>query len=295
MAGRFGSVLTAMATPFTPDGSLDVPGVRTLASHLLAHGTDTIVSAGTTGESPTLAHDEKRDLWSAVIDIAHAAGKQVVCGTGTYSTAESIELTKLAADLGADGVLVVTPYYNKPPQRCLIEHFTAVAGATNLPVLLYNIPGRSVVRIEHATLLALADVENIVGVKDSTGDLDGVARLLREAPDRFDIYCGDDWATFSMVALGAAGVVSVASHLAGERIAEMVALLHAGDVAAARKIHLDLQPLYDGLFATASPILLKAALEMLALPAGPLRLPLSAATPDERAGIEAVLRQTGVL
>ena len=295
MAGRFGTVLTAMATPFTAQGELDVDGVRTLAEHLLAHGTDALVVAGTTGESPTLSFEEKRLLWATSVDVAHAQGKQVVCGTGTYATAESIELTKLAAETGADGVLVVTPYYNKPPQRCLVDHFTAVAGATSLPVVLYNIPGRTGTRIDHQTLLTLSSVGNIVGVKDSTGDMDGVSHLLAEAPAGFDVYSGDDWATFPMMSLGAAGVVSVATHVAGDRIAEMAALLDKGELDAARRIHLSLLDVFDALFSTASPIPLKAALEMLGLPAGPLRAPLSSATPDERAVVETALRNAGLL
>lgn len=295
MSGRFGAVLTAMATPFHADGTLDVDGVRTLASHLYDHGTDAIVSAGTTGESPTLTIDEKRDLWTVVGEVAREKGRPLICGTGTYSTAESIELTELAASCGADAVLVVTPYYNKPPQRCLIEHFTAVAGATDLPMILYNIPGRTSTRIEHETLLELAAVDTIVGVKDSTGDLDGAVRLLREAPDGFDVYTGDDWSTFFYASMGAVGVVSVAAHLVGEQMSEMIALVQSGDLAGGRKIQLELQPVNDMLFSTTSPIPLKAALEMMGLPAGPLRLPLSSATADERAVVERALRETGLL
>ncbi len=295
MPGRFGAVATAMATPFTADGALDVDGIATLAAHLYDHGTDTIVAAGTTGESPTLTTDEKRILWETVAQVAGEKGKKLVCGTGTYNTAESIELTILAEACGADGVLVVTPYYNKPPQRSLVEHFSMVAGATRLPVILYNIPGRTATRIEHATLLKLAAVPNIVAVKDSTGDFDGAAKLLREAPDGFEVYSGDDWATFEFLCLGGAGVVSVAAHLVGERIAEMVGLIESGDVAAARKIHQDLSPLFAALFCTSSPIPLKAALEMLGLPAGPLRPPLFAATDEERATVRSALADAGLL
>ncbi len=295
MPGRFGAVATAMATPFTADGALDVSGVRTLAAHLYDHGTETIVAAGTTGESPTLTIDEKRILWETVVGVAADKGKKVVCGTGTYSTAESIELTILAEECGADGVLVVTPYYNKPPQRALVEHFSMVAGATELPVLLYNIPGRTATRIEHATLLTLAAVPNIVGVKDSTGDFDGATRLMSEAPDGFDVYTGDDWSTFEYACLGGAGVVSVAAHLVGERMSEMIGLVESGDVAAARKIHEDLAPLCAALFCTTSPIPLKAALEMLGLPGGPLRPPMFAATDDERATVRSALADAGLL
>lgn len=295
MAGRFGSVLTAMATPFNADGSLDLEGVRHLTRHLYEHGTEAIVAAGTTGESPTLTHDEKKALFETVLEVARDQGKRVICGTGTYSTAESIELTEMAESCGADGALVVTPYYNKPPQRALTEHFRMIAEATSLPVIMYNIPGRTGTRIEHDTLLRLAEVPNIVGVKDSTGDFDGVARLLREAPEGFDVYCGDDWATFGYVCLGAAGVVSVASHLVGGEIADMVELVEKGDLDAARAVHRRLSPLFSALFCTTSPIPLKAALELMGLPGGPLRPPMFAATDGERAIVEKALKDAGVL
>jgi 4-hydroxy-tetrahydrodipicolinate synthase len=294
MSGRFGAVLTAMATPFREDGSLDLDGAQTLARHLLEHGTDTLVVAGSTGESPTLTHDEKRELWRAVIEVARGAGK-VICGTGTYATEETIALTAMAEDLGADGALVVTPYYNKPPQRGLVAHFTKVAESSSLPLILYNIPGRTATRLEHATLLELAAVPTIVAVKDSTGDHEGVAKLIREAPPDFELYSGDDWATFSFMALGAKGIVSVASHLAGDRIKEMCELIDAGDPTAARKLNDELAPLFSVLFITSNPIPLKAALEMVGLPAGPPRLPLVPATDEERARIRATLEDVGVL
>jgi 4-hydroxy-tetrahydrodipicolinate synthase len=294
MSGRFGAVLTAMATPFREDGSLDLDGAQTLARHLFDHGTDTLVVAGSTGESPTLTHDEKRELWRAVIEAARGAGK-VVCGTGTYATDDTIELTAMAEELGADGALVVTPYYNKPPQRGLLAHFTKVAESSSLPLILYNIPGRTATRIEHATLLELAAVPTIVAVKDSTGDHEGVSKLIREAPPDFELYSGDDWATFSFMALGAKGIVSVASHLAGDRIREMCELIDAGDPASARKLHDELAPLFSVLFITSNPIPLKAALEMVGLPAGPPRLPLVPATDEERARIRATLEDVGVL
>ena len=294
MSGRFGAVLTAMATPFREDGSLDLDGAQTLARHLLDHGTDTLVVAGSTGESPTLNHDEKRELWRAVIEAARGAGK-VVCGTGTYATDDTIELTAMAEELGADGALVVTPYYNKPPQRGLLAHFTKVAESSSLPLIIYNIPGRTATRIEHATLLELAAVPTIVAVKDSTGDHEGVSKLIREAPPDFELYSGDDWATFSFMVLGAKGIVSVASHLVGDRIREMCELIDAGDAASARKLHDELAPVFSVLFITSNPIPLKAALEMLGLPAGPPRLPLVPATDDERARIRATLEDVGVL
>jgi 4-hydroxy-tetrahydrodipicolinate synthase len=294
MSGKFGSVLTAMVTPFRDDYSLDVDGAQQLASHLLDNGTDSIVVAGSTGEAPTLTHDEKRDLFRAVVEAARGRGK-VIAGTGTYSTAESVELTRLAQAAGCDAALVVAPYYNKPPQRGLVAHFTRIAESTDLPILLYNIPGRTAVRIEHETLLTLARIRNMVGVKDSTGDLDGVSRLVRETPPGFDVYCGDDWAAFGECCLGAAGVVSVASHVVGPRIHEMLELVETGDVSAARKVHEELAPVFNVLFITSNPIPVKAALELVGRPAGPPRLPLVPATQDERDRVRKVLEEANLL
>ncbi|MFN2544043.1 MAG: 4-hydroxy-tetrahydrodipicolinate synthase [Actinomycetota bacterium] len=294
MSGTYGRVLTAMVTPFRDDYSLDLDGAQQLADHLLEHGTDTIVVAGSTGEAPTLTHDEKGDLFRAVVDAARGKGK-VVAGTGTYATAETVELTRLAQAAGCDAALVVAPYYNKPPQRGLVAHFTQVAEATDLPILLYNIPSRTGIRIEHETLLQLASLSNVVGVKDSTGDFDGLARLLREAPSSFEVYGGDDWASFSHACLGAQGVVSVASHLVGSRINEMLELVEQGDVPAGRKIQDELSPVFDVLFITSNPIPVKAALELVGRPAGPPRLPLVPATQDERDRIRRVLEESSLL
>ena len=295
MAGRFGSLITAMVTPFREEGhALDVDGAQRLASHLLDTGSDAIVVAGSTGESPTLTYKEKAELFRAVRDVTNGRGK-LICGTGTYSTAETLELTQAAEDAGADGLLVVTPYYNKPPQRGLIAHFERVADATELPIIVYNIPGRTATRIEHETLLQLAERPNIVAVKDSTGDFQGVSRLMAEAPPDFEVYSGDDWATFGYVCLGAVGIVSVASHLVGPQIRQMIELIQTGDVPAARKIHEDLSPLFNALFITSNPIPLKAALEMIGLPAGVPRLPLVPATAEERTRVRKALEDAGLL
>jgi 4-hydroxy-tetrahydrodipicolinate synthase len=294
MAARFGAVVTAMVTPFRQDHSLDLDGAQALARHLLEHGTDSIVVAGSTGESPTLSHREKLDLFRAVIEAADGGGK-VVCGTGTYNTAETIELSCEAQELGADGLLVVTPYYSKPPQRGLLEHFTQVANAVDLPVIAYNIPGRTGIRIEHDTLLQIAEVPNIVAVKDSTGDFQAISRLISEAPADFEVYSGDDWATFGYLCLGAVGVVSVAAHVVGDRIHHLTDLVLSGDIPAARKVHEELSPLFNALFITTNPIPVKTALDILGLPAGPPRLPLVPATKDERARIEKALSDARLL
>jgi 4-hydroxy-tetrahydrodipicolinate synthase len=294
MTGRFGGVLTAMATPFREDFSLDVDRAQDLARWLADNGTEGLVVAGSTGEAATMSDDEKVTLFSAVVDAVKGKAK-VIAGTGTYDTRHSIHLTEEAEKAGADAVLVVSPYYNKPPQRGLLAHFTEVAGATGLPMIVYNIPGRTAVRIEHDTLLRLAEVENIVAVKDSTGDLDSVARLIREAPDGFEVYSGDDWATFFYMALGAAGVVSVASHLAGPRIGQMISLIEGGDLAGARKLHYELMPLFGSLFITSNPIPLKAALGLIGQPGGPPRLPLVPATEDEITKVKQGLVESGVV
>jgi 4-hydroxy-tetrahydrodipicolinate synthase len=294
MAGRFGSVVTAMVTPFREDHALDYDGAERLASYLLDNGSDAIVLAGSTGESPTLTYKEKAELFRRVADAVRGRGK-VLCGTGTYSTAETLELTQAAEDAGADGLLVVTPYYNKPPQRGLIAHFERVAEATNLPIIAYNIPGRTATRIEHDTLLRLAQTPNIVAVKDSTGDFQGISRLIAEAPPDFEVYSGDDWATFGYVCLGAVGVVSVASHLVGTQIRQMIDLIETGDVAAARKLHESLSPLFNALFITSNPIPVKAALEMLGRPAGVPRLPLVPATAEERERVRKALEDARLL
>jgi len=294
MAGRFGAVVTAMVTPFHEDHSLDLDGAQELAAYLLENGSDALVVAGSTGESPTLTHKEKVELFRAVIEVARGRGK-VVCGTGTYSTAETVGLSREAEDVGADGLLLVTPYYNKPPQRGLLEHFTLVASAVSVPIVAYNIPGRTGIRIEHDTLLSMSEISNIVGVKDSTGDFQAISRLISEAPADFEVYSGDDWATFGYVCLGAVGVISVAAHLVGGRIRQMIDLIASGDIPAARKIHEELTPLFNALFITSNPIPVKTALGLVGRPAGPPRLPLVPATAEERARIEKALGDARLL
>jgi len=294
MAGRFGAVVTAMVTPFHQDHALDLDSARSLAVHLYEHGSESLVVAGSTGESPTLTHKEKVELFRAVIEVAKGKGK-VLCGTGTYNTAETLELSREAEELGADGLLLVTPYYNKPPQAGLLEHFTQVANAVNVPVIAYNIPGRTGIRIEHDTLLRMAEVPNIVGVKDSTGDFQSISRLISEAPPEFEVYSGDDWATFGYLCLGAVGIVSVAAHLVGTRIRQLCDLIFAGDIPAARKIHEELTPLFNALFITSNPIPVKAALEMVGQPVGPPRLPLVPASTEERERIRRALVDAGLV
>jgi 4-hydroxy-tetrahydrodipicolinate synthase len=280
MPGRFGRVLTAMATPFSSDGNLDLDGAQRLAHRLLDSGTDTLVVAGTTGESPTLTADEKARLWAAVVEVA--GGDRVMAGTSTYSTAESVELTHLAEKAGAGSLLLVTPYYNKPPQSGLITHFSAIAGSTGLPCMLYNIPGRTACTIEVPTMVRLFEqLDNVVAVKDAVGDMAAASRLYRDTGGELEQYSGDDKNLLPLLAVGGVGVVSVAAHLVGPALQEIIQAWERGDTTTALDLHLRNLELFEGLFATASPILLKTCMNLLGLPAGPLRAPLVDATPEQ--------------
>jgi 4-hydroxy-tetrahydrodipicolinate synthase len=271
--GRFGAVLTAMVTPFNDDGSLDLDGAQTLARHLAAHGNDGLVVTGTTGEAPTMTDDEKRDLWVAVKE---AVTVPVVAGSTSNDTAHSVHLTKLATAAKVDGILAQTPYYNRPSQAGLDAHFRAVAGATDLPVLLYDIPirtGRKIARDTHIRLFR--EVTNIVGVKDAVSDAAESAALAAACPG-LELYSGEDKMTLSLLAVGACGVISVASHWNGELPSEMFAAFAKGDVDTAREINARLIESWDfeGSDAAPNPIPTKAMLRVMGLPAGPCRLPM---------------------
>jgi len=269
----FGRLVTAMATPFTESGQVDYAQAVRLAKGLVASGSDSLVVSGTTGESPTLSTDEKIRLFSEIKAAVGNTGK-VIAGTGNYNTVESIELTQLANDVGVDGVLLVVPYYNKPPQEGLYQHFKAIADSTNLPCILYNVPGRTVLNMTAETVIRLSALENIVGVKEASGNLEQVGEIISRAPRGFLVYSGNDQDTLPILAIGGHGVISVASHLVGERIAEMIRLAVSGDPEAAAGIHRELIPLVRALFLTTSPIPLKAALNAVGFPVGKPRLPL---------------------
>ncbi|MGH2732404.1 MAG: 4-hydroxy-tetrahydrodipicolinate synthase [Actinomycetota bacterium] len=294
MRGRFGALVTAMVTPFDREQKLDLAAARKLAGWLVDHGSDGLVVSGTTGEAPTLSDEEKIALWKAVLE---AVGERVavVAATGSNDTAHTIHLTRAAEEVGAHGALVVTPYYNRPPQSGLIAHFKAVAGAVGLPIMLYDIPGRTARKIEHSSLLELASVENIVAVKDSVGDVQGAARLVAEAPEGFQVYCGNDGETLPWLSVGAVGVVSVASHVVGLQMAEMISRFASGDAEGARKINAALIPIYDAMAINANPIPVKAALELIGHPVGSSRLPLVPASPEEVAKIKEELSAAGVM
>jgi 4-hydroxy-tetrahydrodipicolinate synthase len=291
-ARPFGRVLTAMVTPFAEDGSIDLSGAQELAAHLVdrqAH--DGLVVFGTTGESPTVSDGEQHAVLEAVLD---AVGDRatVVAGVGTNDTAHSIEKAQAAARLGVHGLLVVTPYYNKPPQAGLLRHFTAVADATDLPVMLYDIPPRSVVPIEVETLVRAAEHPNIVAVKDAKADLGAVMWTLARTDLAY--YSGEDMLNLPLLAVGAVGVVSVVGHVVGPRLAELIAAVESGDVARARAVNESLLPVYTGVFRTQGTIMVKAALRELGLPSGPVRPPLVDATPEQVEQLRADLTAGGV-
>ena len=294
MKGQFGGVITAMVTPFDRDGDVELGAAQKLASWLLDNGSDGLVVTGTTGEGPTLSDEEKVTLWRAVVEAVGDRGS-VIAGTGTNDTAHSIRLTREAEKVGCRAALVVTPYYNRPPQAGLVAHFQAVANSTGLPLVLYDIPSRTGRKIDHATLLALAAVHNIVGVKDAAGDVQAAARLRAEAPEGFEIYCGNDADTLPWLSIGAVGVVSVASHVAGIRMAEMMAAFWSGDVERARAGNAALLGIYDALAVTSNPIPVKAAMGLLGHAVGSPRLPLPEATPLEVECIRRALRAAGLL
>ena len=291
-ARPFGRVLTAMVTPFAEDGSIDLAGAQELAAHLVdrqAH--DGLVVFGTTGESPTVSDAEQHAVLEAVLD---AVGDRatVIAGVGTNDTAHSIEKARSAARLGVHGLLVVTPYYNKPPQAGLLRHFTAVADATDLPVMLYDIPPRTVVPIEVETLVRAAEHPRIVAVKDAKADLGAVAWTMARTDLAY--YSGEDMLNLPLLALGAVGVVSVVGHLVGNRLAELVAAVESGDLVRARKVNEGLLPVYTGVFRTQGTIMIKAALRELGLPSGPVRPPLVDATPEQLEQLRMDLASGGV-
>jgi 4-hydroxy-tetrahydrodipicolinate synthase len=286
----FGRVLTAMVSPFTADGQLDVEGAQQLATFLVDHGNDGLVINGTTGESPTTTDAEKERLLRAVVD-AVGDRAHIVAGVGTNDTAHTVELARAAEKTGVQGLLVVTPYYNKPPQPGLVAHFTAAADATALPVMLYDIPGRTGTPITSETLVRLAEHERIVAVKDAKGDLAESARVLARTDLAY--YCGDDKLTLPLLSVGAVGVVGVPTHLFGRETAEMIDAYVGGDVGGALSLHRRLLPAFFGFFRTQGVILTKAALRMAGLPGGPVRSPLVDATDDEVARLRSDLIDAG--
>jgi 4-hydroxy-tetrahydrodipicolinate synthase len=291
---RFGKVLTAMVTPFRDDGSLDLDGAAALASWLVAQGNDGLVIAGTTGEAPTLTDDEKVELWRAV---RGAVDVPVLAGSGSNDTRHTIELSRRAAETGADGLLLVSPYYNRPPQAGLEAHFRAVAAAVDLPIVMYDVPIRTTRAMTVDTIVRLAtEVRNIAGLKDARGNPPDAARIVAGAPDSFDLYSGDDSLTLPLLAIGAVGVVGVATHWSAGLHAEMIASFDKADTATAREINARLGPSYA---AETGPTWVqtsaaKAALALLGQPAGPVRLPLPPIDDAVRGAVRRVLDDLGL-
>jgi 4-hydroxy-tetrahydrodipicolinate synthase len=292
---ELGTVITAMVTPFTDELELDLNKMAQLTDRLIDLGSDGLLVTGTTGESPTLNFDEKVALWQTVIKAARGR-VPVMLGTGTNNTQDCIALTKKAEEVGGDAILLVTPYYNKPPQNALYEHFKAVAAATTLPVMIYNVPGRTARNIDPDTVVRLAnDVPNIVALKEAGGSLDQVSEICRRVPSGFNVYSGDDSLTLPMLALGAKGIVSVASHLVAGQMREMISSFTEGNWEAAKDIHLKYFPVFKGLFFTTSPAPVKAALKLVGFPVGGLRQPLLPLTNKEEIYLESILKEAGLL
>ncbi|CAK7007350.1 MAG: 4-hydroxy-tetrahydrodipicolinate synthase [Paraeggerthella hongkongensis] len=292
---RFGRMIPAMVTPFNQDRELDLDKAQALAVRLVDGGSDSLIINGTTGESPTVFYPQKMKLFSAVVE---AVGDRVpvIANVGDNCTADTVDFARDVAALGVDGFMCVVPYYNKPPQEGIYQHFRAIAGSVELPIILYNIPGRCVVNMEAETTLRLAnEFDNVVAVKEASGRMDQVKAIIDAAPEGFDVYSGDDSATFDIMQMGGAGVISTIGNVAPARMKEIVDLCAAGDWEVAAAANDRLMPLMTGLFETSNPILVKEALRLLDFPVGGVRLPLVDATPEQSERLAQIMRETGVL
>ena len=273
MKNTFGCLITAMATPFDHSLNVDYDKVAELVELLLEKGSDSLVVTGTTGESPTLSDEEKINIYKTVVNTVRGRAK-IIAGTGGNSTQKSVEMSRRAEEIGVDGLMLVAPYYNKPPQEGLYHHFKNIADAVSLPIMLYNVPGRTVINLSVETTLKLAEIDNIVSIKEASGNLEQITYICEAAPDGFDVYSGDDSMTLPILSVGGIGVVSVASHLVGPEIKKMITSFLDGNITESRSIHQELMPLFKALFMTTSPIPLKAALQMTGMEVGNPRLPL---------------------
>ncbi|MFS0553109.1 4-hydroxy-tetrahydrodipicolinate synthase [Brevibacillus sp. 179-C9.3 HS] len=284
---RFGRLLTAMVTPFNDQLQIDYDKTERLIDHLIANGTTGIVVSGTTGESPTLSRTEKLDLFRHVVSYANGRC-HVIAGTGSNDTAASIEFTQAAQSTGVDAVMLVAPYYSRPSQEGLYAHFKALADSTELPVMLYNVPGRTVVNMTAETTLRLAELPNVVCVKEASGNLSQMAKIIEHAPEGFELYSGDDGLTLPVLSIGGVGIVSVASHVVGRPMTEMIDAFFAGNHAEAARLHRKLLPVFEGLFAYPSPGPTKVALEKLGVQTGGVRLPLVELNEEEKAFVHSL-------
>jgi len=287
----FGEVLTAIVTPFDKNRRVDLDRFRELAQFLVDNGSDGLVVCGTTGEAPTLSDDEKFALWETAVDLLRGRAT-VIAGTGTYDTAHSIHLSQKAAEIGVDGLLVVTPYYSKPPQRAIVEHFKAIAATTDRPIVVYNIPGRVVINIEPETIEQLAAIPTVRAVKQAYDDLDEAAQIPGFG---LDLYAGDDYLIHPFLELGGVGGICVHTHVVGPQVKEMVRAFHSGDHARAKEIDEQLAPAYELLKVVGNPIAIKAALRLSGHDVGGLRLPLVEATEEETERVRSCLERLGVL
>lgn len=291
---HFGRVLTAMVTPFHPDGLLDVEGAGRLALRLASEGSDGIVISGTTGESATLTHTEKIELFRHIRSVL-PSGIRMVAGTGSFSTSETVELSCRAAEIGAEALLVVTPYYNKPSQEGLYRHYKAVAESTTLPVILYNVPGRTGVNLETGTTIRLAQIPNIVALKDAAKNIEQTSEIIAQAPAGFQVYSGDDSLTLPVLALGGVGVISVTSHVIGTQLQAMHQLFFRGDISAARTAFLSTIGVTKATFCAPSPAPIKYALTLVgAISSDTVRLPLVSLNDSDRALVRRELAEYGV-
>ncbi|UWE05219.1 4-hydroxy-tetrahydrodipicolinate synthase [Laceyella sacchari] len=285
----FGRLITAMCTPFTKENRIDWGKVEECIDRLIDTGSDAIVVAGTTAESPTLTHEEKLELFRFAKQKAAGRAK-IIAGTGSNNTEQTILLTKEAEEIGVDGVMLVAPYYNKPSQEGLYQHFKTVAEATRLPVMLYNVPGRTSVNMTADTMARLARLENVVAIKEASGDLNQISQLVMQVPEDVAVYSGDDSLTLPILAVGGAGIVSVASHLVGREMKEMIEAFFAGNHALALSLHQKLLPVFNGLFMTSSPVPLKYAMSLQGWCEPNVRLPLVEMTEQEKAQAESWLK-----
>ncbi|MDR2035857.1 MAG: 4-hydroxy-tetrahydrodipicolinate synthase [Coriobacteriales bacterium] len=291
----FGRFIPAMITPFDKNRELDLLRAQELALRLIKGGADALLLNGTTGESPTVFYPQKIELFKAVMEVVEGR-VPIIANVGDNCTADSVDFAREAAKIGVDGLMCVVPYYNKPPQEGLYWHFRSIAEAVDLPIILYNIPGRCVINMEPDTTLRLAhDVPNIRAIKEASGKLDQISRIISEAPEGFAVYSGDDEITFSLMALGGWGVITTTGNVAPARMKEIVTAMAAGDQTKALAAHLALQPLMRELFVTANPIMVKAAMKIIGFDCGGVRLPLVDATVAQCENLEKVLRGVGVL
>lgn len=291
---NFGRVLTAMVTPFNADSSVNYSEAANLAKHLVSNGSDGLVIAGSTGEAATLTKEEKLTLFKVVLE---AVGDKaaVIAGTGSNDTRASIELTIEAEKIGVHGAMLVGPYYNKPPQEGYYQHFKAIAESTALPLIVYNVPGRTASNILPATIARLAEIKNIVAVKEASGSLDQVSEIIRTTPDDFLVYSGDDGLTLPVLSVGGCGVISVAANVIGKRMQEMISAFFAGDRTKAEAIHLELMPFFKVIFVTTNPIPIKEAVNLIGIKAGSVRLPLVPPTTSEVEQITKVMKSIGAI